>query len=93
MRTDEILVPCMPLQMKISLDCSSKTSRNVEIEEEQNYQTLKEENKEFFDVQEEKEIEEPRELELFKTQQKRQARKLHRGMLRLQNQQNEIVRV
>ena len=49
MRADEIPIPCMPLQMEISLDSVSKTSRKVRIEEEQN-QTLKEENKEFFDT-------------------------------------------
>ena len=49
--------------------------------------------KNFFDAQEGKELEEPRELELSKTKQKRQARKLHRGMLRLQNQQKKPARV
>ena len=50
MRVDAIPVPCMPLQMEISLDGSSKTLRNDKIEEEQNHKTLKEENKEFFDA-------------------------------------------
>ena len=58
MRADEILVPCMPLQMEISLDGSLETSRKMRIEEEQNHQSFKEENKELFDTQEEKELEE-----------------------------------
>ena len=86
MRADEISVPCMPLQMEISLHGSFETSRKMRIKEEQNHQTLKEENKEFFDAQEEKEREESRESELSKTQRKRQARKPHQGMMRLQNQ-------
>ena len=42
MRVDEIPIPCLPLQMEISLDSVSKTPRNVEIEEEKNHQTLEE---------------------------------------------------
>ena len=68
MRVDEILVPCMPLQMEISLDGSSKTLRMKTLEKEQKHETLKEENEEFCDAQEGKEQNKTRELELSKTQ-------------------------
>ena len=68
MRVDEIPVPCMPLQMEISLNGSSKTLRVETIEREQNHQTLKDENKEFHESQEEKEQNETQELELSKFQ-------------------------
>ena len=45
----------MPLQMEISLDGSFETLRMETIEEEKKYETLKEENEEFHDTQEEKE--------------------------------------
>ena len=73
MRADEISIPCMPLQMEISLDNSFETSRKVRIEEEQNHQTLEEENKKFYDAQDKKKLKKPWELELSKTQQKKQA--------------------
>ena len=52
MRVDEIPIPCMPLQMKISLDGNFETPRMETIEREQKHATLKEENKEFHDAQE-----------------------------------------
>ena len=85
MRADEIPIPCMPSQMEISLDGSLETLSNDKINEEQNHQTIKEENKEFFDAQEEKEPNKTKESKLSKTQKKRQARKLHQVLMRLKN--------
>ena len=85
MRTDEISLSCMPLWIEMSLGGSLKTLRDDKIEEEQNHQTLDKENEECFDAHEEKEQNETKELELSKTQQKRQAQKLHWGIMRLQN--------
>ena len=62
MKVKEIPIPCMPLQMEISLDGSFETPRKMRIKEEQNHQTLKEENKEFFDAQEGKEKNKTHEL-------------------------------
>ena len=64
----------------------------MRIKEEQNHQTLDKENKEFFYAHEGKEKSETKELELYKTKQKKQAQKLHWGMMRLQNQQNKTAR-
>ena len=93
MRVEEVLVPCQPLRMEISLDSSSEAPRMETLEQEQNHETLKEENKEFNDAQEGKEQNKIQELELSKTQQKRQARRLHWLRMRLQNQQNKNVKV
>ena len=71
MEVEEILVPCKPLQMEISLDSSFKTPRIETLEQEQNHQTLEEDHKEFHDAQEGKEKNKTREPELTKTQQKR----------------------
>ena len=93
MRVEEVLVPCQPLRMEISLDSSSEASRMETLEQEQNHETLKEENKEFHDAQEGKEQDKTQELKLSKTQQKRRAKKLHRLGRRLQNQQNKTTAV
>ena len=66
MRTDDITVPCIPLQMEMSQDGSSKTLRKVRIEKEPN-PSLKEENKKFYDAQDEKELGGPTKPELSKT--------------------------
>ena len=67
-RIEEIRVPCKPLQMKISLDGSSKTLRVKTLEKEQKYETLKEGNEEFHDAQEGKEQNKTQESVWSKTQ-------------------------
>ena len=66
MRLHEIVVSCMPLQMKISLDSSSKTLVNEKSMKEQKDQILKEPNKQLFDAHEEGELEQPKELDFPK---------------------------
>ena len=93
MRLDETPISCMLLRMELSLDGSLEVSVNERFEEEQNNQTLKENNKDFYYAHGKEDLEQPKKLELSKTQQKKQAQKLHWVLMRLQNQQNEIAKV
>ena len=83
----------MPLWMEISLDGSSKTLVNERIIGEQKDQTLKEKNKEFYNAHEEDELEEPKEHEFSKTQQKKQGQKLHWALMRFKNGQLKRIEV
>ena len=55
MRLDEIPISCMSMRMEISLDGSSKTSKNEKSIEEQIDQILEEKNKEFYNAHKENE--------------------------------------
>ena len=68
MRVEEVLAPCQPLRMEISLDSNSETPRMETLEQERKHESLEEENKEFHDAQEGKEQDKTQELKLSKTQ-------------------------